>query len=65
VSAASRVPRACPLCGNPSLTDELVEAHVGPTGRHPRADVVLWLCVACALEVTCPGRGIGQGGRRR
>jgi hypothetical protein len=48
------VPRPCPLCGNPTATAALVEAHVGPTTQHPKADVVLWLCPPCALEVTDP-----------
>jgi hypothetical protein len=48
-------PRPCPLCGNPTATNALVEAHLGPTIQHPRADVVVWLCPACALEVTDPG----------
>jgi hypothetical protein len=65
-SPVSRVPRECPLCGNPTLTEALMEAHVGPTRRYPRADVVLWLCPPCALKVTYPGsHGTGQGGRRR
>ncbi len=54
MTAISRAPRPCPLCGNPTLVGALVEAHVGPTRRYPRADVVVWLCPACALEVTCP-----------
>jgi hypothetical protein len=29
-----------------------VEAHVGPTKQHPKADVVLWLCPPCAYDVT-------------
>jgi hypothetical protein len=48
-------PRPCPLCGNPTAPGALLEAHVGPTKRHPRADVVVWLCPACALAVTAPG----------
>jgi hypothetical protein len=48
------VPQPCPLCGNPTATAALVEAHVGPTRQHPKADVVLWLCPPCALEVTDP-----------
>jgi hypothetical protein len=47
-----RPPRLCPLCGNPTPTSTLVETHVGPTQRFPYADVVLWLCVACAVELT-------------
>jgi hypothetical protein len=61
VTAIARAARSCPLCGNPTSIETLVEAHVGPTRRHPRADVVLWLCPACAVAVTGPGRG----GRRR
>ena len=49
-------PRSCPLCGNPTATATLVEAHVGPTKQHPKADVVLWLCPSCALELTDPGQ---------
>ena len=48
-------PRPCPLCGNPTSTKALVEAHVGPTKQHPKVDVVLWLCPPCALELTDPG----------
>jgi hypothetical protein len=33
----------------------LVEAHVGPTTQHPKADVVVWLCPPCALELTDHG----------
>jgi len=40
------------LCGNPTPASALVETHVGPTQRAPHADVVLWLCVACAVELT-------------
>ena len=47
-------PRLCPLCGNPTPTTALVEAHVGPTKQHPKADVVVWLCPPCAFEVTDP-----------
>jgi hypothetical protein len=55
MTTALAMPRRCPLCGNPTATDALVETHVA-TRRLPRADVVVWLCVACALEVTDPGR---------
>ena len=48
-------PQPCPLCGNPTAPAALLEAHVGPTKGHPRADVVVWLCLACALAVTNPG----------
>jgi hypothetical protein len=51
----SAAPRPCPLCGNPTAPAALLEAHLGPTKRHPRADVVVWLCPACALAVTDPG----------
>jgi hypothetical protein len=40
------------LCGNPTPASALVETHVGPTERAPHADVVLWLCLACAVELT-------------
>ena len=30
--------------------------HVGPTKQHPKADVVVWLCPPCALELTDPGQ---------
>jgi hypothetical protein len=64
MTAATSTPRRCPLCGNPIATDALVETHVG-TRRLPRADVVLWLCAACAQEITCPtGRSARGGGRR-
>jgi hypothetical protein len=52
VTAARSAPRSCPLCSNPTATSALVEAHVGPTRQHPKADVVLWLCPSCALELT-------------
>jgi ribosomal protein L37AE/L43A len=55
VTPARSAPRPCPLCGNPTRFAALVEAHVGPTKQHPRADVVVWLCQACALELTDPG----------
>jgi hypothetical protein len=54
VTAARSAPRPSPLCGNPTATGALVEAHVGPTIQHPRADVVVWLCQPCAIEVTDP-----------
>jgi hypothetical protein len=61
---AATSPRRCPLCGNPTATDALVETHVG-TRRLPRADVVVWLCAACAQALTCPtGRSARGGGRR-
>jgi hypothetical protein len=63
MTAATPAPRPCPLCGNPTVTAALVETHVG-NRRLARADVVVWLCPACALEVTCPGLAC-QGGRRR
>jgi hypothetical protein len=44
------------VCGNPTATKALVEAHVGPTKQHPKGDVVLWLCPPCALELTDPGQ---------
>jgi hypothetical protein len=66
MSALLRPPRPCRSCGNPTQTDALVETHVGPTNRHPKADVVVWLCVACAVEVTAApgGDAKGDGGRR-
>jgi hypothetical protein len=59
-------PRPCPLCGNPTAPAALLEAHVGPTKGHPRADVVVWLCPACAQAVTDPvdGRPSMRGWRR-
>ena len=54
MTAARSAPRPCPLCGNPTPTSALVEAHVGPTRQHPKADVVVWLCPPCANEVTDP-----------
>jgi hypothetical protein len=54
VTTTRSAPRPCPLCGNPIPTKALVEVHVGPTKQHPRADVVLWLCSPCALELTDP-----------
>jgi hypothetical protein len=55
VTAARSAPRSCPLCGNPTPTAALVEAHVGPIKQHPKADVVVWLCPPCAGEVTDAG----------
>jgi hypothetical protein len=49
-------PRPCPLYGNPTRFAALMETHVGPTKQQPRADVVLWLCPPCALELTDPGQ---------
>ena len=54
MTATRSVPRPCPLCGNPTSFAALVEAHVGPTKQHPKADVVVWLCPSCATEVTHP-----------
>jgi len=54
MTAPSRTPRCYPLCGNPVPASALVEAHVGPTRQHPKADVVLWLCPPCAHEVSDP-----------
>jgi hypothetical protein len=56
VTATRSAPRPCPLCGNPTPTSALVEAHVGPTKQHPKADIVLWLCLPCALGLTDPGQ---------
>ena len=47
-----RPPRPCPLCGNPVSTSALVETHLEPPNRYHKADVVVWLCLACAVEVT-------------
>jgi hypothetical protein len=55
VIPARVAPRSCPLCGNPTPTRALVEAHIGPTKQHPKADVVLWLCPPCAQDVSDPG----------
>jgi hypothetical protein len=55
MTAARSAPRSCPLCGNPTPVAALVEAHVGPTRQHPRADVVLWLCLPCAAQVSDAG----------
>jgi hypothetical protein len=59
-------PRSCLLCGNPTAPAALLEAHVGPTKGHPRADVVVWLCPACALAVTDTAyqRSTAEGWRR-
>ena len=55
MTAPRTAPRYCPLCGNPTLTKALVEAHIGSTQQHPKADVVVWLCPPCAQEVSDPG----------
>jgi hypothetical protein len=47
---------ALPAMRQPTATTALVEAHVGPTRQHPKADIVLWLCPPCALELTGPGQ---------
>jgi hypothetical protein len=65
VSAARSAPRSCPLCGNPTRVAALLEAHVGPTKQHPKADVVLWLCPPCALEVSDPGHQPPEKGRQQ
>jgi hypothetical protein len=54
VTQARSAPRPCPLCGNPTVTAALVEAHVGPPTQHSKADVVLWLCPPCAHAVSDP-----------
>ena len=54
MTPARSAPRPCPLCGNPTPTAALVEAHVGPTKQHPKADIVLWLYPPCAFEATDP-----------
>jgi hypothetical protein len=56
VTAARSAPRPCPLCGNPTATAALAQVHVGPTRQHPKADVVVWLCPSCALELTDPSQ---------
>jgi hypothetical protein len=55
VTAIRSAPRPCPLCGNPTPARALVEAHVGPTRQHPKADVVVWLCPSCASEASDAG----------
>jgi hypothetical protein len=65
MSGPQRPPRPCPLCGNPVSTSALVETHLEPTNRYPKADVVVWLCVACALEATEVGDGAKLDGGRR
>ena len=52
MSGPQRPPRPCPLCGNPVATSALVETHLEPSNRDPNADVVAWLCLACAVEAT-------------
>ena len=52
MTAPRSAPRCCPLCGNPTRVAALLEAHVGPTKQHPKADVVVWLCPPCAQEVS-------------
>ena len=52
MTAPRSAPRCCPLCGNPTRVNALVEAHVGPTRQYPKADVVVWLCPLCASEAT-------------
>jgi hypothetical protein len=65
VTAPRSVPRPCPLCGNPTPSAALVEAHVGPTKQQPKADVVVWLCPPCAVEVTDPaGHQFPEKGRQ-
>jgi hypothetical protein len=65
MSGPQRPPRPCPLCGNPVSTSALVETHLEPTNRYPKADVVVWLCVACALEASEVGDGAKLDGGRR
>ena len=57
-------PRPCPLCGNPVSTSALVETHVEPPNRYPKADVVMWLCLACAVQVTDVADDAKHGGGR-
>ena len=52
MTAPNSAPRCCPLCGNPTRANALLEAHVGPTRQYPKADVVVWLCPPCAYDVT-------------
>ena len=61
-----RLPRPCPLCGNPVSTSALVETHLESTNRYPKADVVVWLCVACAVDLTHVSEELGplEGDRR-
>jgi hypothetical protein len=59
--------RPCRLCGTPTPAAALAAAHVGPTRYRPKADVVVWLCPACASEATDAGRRrfpALRGGRR-
>jgi hypothetical protein len=53
------------LCGNPVASSALVETHVEPTNRYPTADVVVWLCLACAVEVTDVADDATHDGGRR
>jgi hypothetical protein len=66
MSGPQRPPRPCPLCGNPVSTSALVETHLEPTNRYPKADVVVWLCVACAVDLTHVSEEFGpfEGDRR-
>jgi hypothetical protein len=66
MTAPSSAPRCCPLCGNPTRVAALLEAHVGPTKQHPKADVVVWLCPPCAQEVSDPSHRLPpEKGRQR
>jgi endogenous inhibitor of DNA gyrase (YacG/DUF329 family) len=65
MTPARSAPRPCPLCGNPTATNALVEAHVGPTRQQPKADMVVWLCPPCAQEVSDPGRHQPHGKGRQ
>ena len=56
----------CRLCCAPTPAEVLVAAHVGPTRYNAKADVVVWLCPACASQVTGTGRRrfpASRGGR--
>jgi hypothetical protein len=55
MTAPRSAPRCCPLYGNPTRVNALVEVHVGPTGQYPKADVVGLACPPCAQGVGDPG----------
>jgi hypothetical protein len=54
-------PRPCGCCGRPTLLAELLQTHLGPTARLPRADRVVWLCWPCAA--TGAARSLIQASR--
>jgi hypothetical protein len=63
VTAATRVVRPCWRCQHPTPIQALVEVHFGPSPGNHKADIVNWLCSACALAVTRPTRPAAR--RRR